>query len=98
MKTIILRRTLLAIALVWFLAYQACAQLKLEGHSVTLQADTITVKEAFKILSMIPLSMKVNKIVIKDGKEWYQTRWLFNRMMKRWAYTEVNGKVKLIRI
>ena len=93
-----IRRTILLIVFVWFLAESACGQLKVEGHSVTLKADTISVKEAFKILNMIPLSMKVNKIVLKDGKEYYQSRWLINRMLRRYAYTEVNGKVKLVRI
>lgn len=75
------------------------AQLTLEGSSITLHADTMTVKEAFKLLNyMVPKSQKINKVVIKDGKEWYQSKWLINRMLKRYAYTERNGKVKLVRI
>lgn len=75
------------------------AQLKVEGRSITLYADTMEVRQAFALLHyMIPKGQKINKIVIKDGKEWYQTRWLVNRMLKRYAYTERDGKIKLVRI
>lgn len=85
--------------LLLLISISSYAQITVEGKSITLQADTMTVKEAFKLLNyMVPANQKVNKIVIKDGKEWYQTAWLINRMMKRRAYTERNGKVKLVRI
>lgn len=85
--------------LVNFMYHSCKAQLTLSGHTITLQADTMEVRQAFKLLNyMVPRGQRVNKIVIKDGKEWYQTRWLVNRMLKRYAYTERNGKVKLVRI
>ncbi len=68
-------------------------------ESITIKADSMEVREAFRILDyMVPKGAWVDRIVIKDGKKWYQTKYLINRMMKRRAYTEVNGKVKLVRI
>lgn len=91
----------IAIFVVWLnvILITCHGQITLDGKSITMQADTMTVKQAFRLLNyMVPANQKINKIVIKDGKEWYQTRYLINRMMKRRAYTEVNGKVKLVRI
>lgn len=77
----------------------AYAQLTLNKDQITLQADTMSVKEAFNLLHyMVPKGQKITKIVIKDGKEWYQSKWLINRMLKNYAYTDRNGKIKLVRI
>lgn len=80
--------------------YNSCqAQITMNKTEIILQADTMSVKQAFKLLNyMVPKGQKITKTVIKDGKEWYQSKWLINRMLKRYAYTEVNGKTKLVRI
>lgn len=81
------------------LSISSFAQITLSKRTVTLQADTMEVREAFRLLNyMVPKGQRINKVVIKDGKEWYQTRYLVNRMLKRYAYTDRNGKIKLVRI
>lgn len=88
------------ITLVFLLiSFSSYAQLKLEKNQITLYADTLEVREAFALLHyMVPKNQRINKVVIKDGKEWYQTKYLVNRLLKRYAYTERNGKIKLVRI
>ena len=74
-------------------------QITLNKDQVILKADTMEVSEAFRLLNyMVPKGQKITKIVYKDGKEYYQSKWLINRMLKRYAYTERNGKIKLVRI
>lgn len=73
------------------------AQLTTDGKSVTLRADTMEVSQAFKLLHyMIPKGQRINKIVLKDGKRYVQTKYLVNRMLKRYAY--IDGSKKLRRI
>lgn len=73
--------------------------LKVEPGQITLQADSMTVREAFALLHyIIPKNQRINKVVYKDGVEYYQSKYLINRMLKRYAYTERKGKIKLVRI
>lgn len=93
-----LGKTTLVITLI-LVSITSYAQLKVEHHKVTLYADTMNVRQAFELLHyMIPKTQKIEKVVIKDGRKYVQSRWLINRMLKRYAYTERNGKVKLVRI
>lgn len=89
-----------AIALIVLLSTAAFAQITLSNRTVTIQADTMEVREAFRLLNyMVPKSQANFTLkVVKDGKEYIQYRYLINRMLKRYAYTERNGKTKLVRI
>lgn len=94
-----LRRIILLILFVWFLTDSACAQFKLDGREISIKADTMTVKEAFDFLRFaLPLDTKYIKIVEKDSVVYWQTNYIVNRLLKRRAYTLVNGKIKLVRI
>lgn len=72
------------------------AQLIVSKKSITIHADTMEVRQAFKLLHyMIPKGQKINKIVVKDGHTYVQTRWMINRMLKRYAYVD-GGKLRRI--
>lgn len=75
------------------------AQLTLKKTEIIFQADTMEVKQAFKLLNyMVTKNQKITKTVIKDGKEYYQSKYLINRLLKNYAYFEKDGKVKLRRL
>lgn len=76
-------------------------QFTLGKHSITITADTMSVKQAFILLEyMIPKGARVCPIVYKDGIKYFRSKYVVNRLFlsKNWAYTERNGKVKLVRI
>jgi len=100
MKTdTVLRRFILAVLFIWFISHSACGQFKLDGREISIKADTMTVKEAFDFLRFaLPLDTRYIKIVEKDSVVYWQTNYIVNRLLKRRAYTVVNGKVKLVRI
>lgn len=90
-----------AIALIVLLSTAAFAQFTLGKHSITITADTMSVKQAFILLEyMIPKGARVCPIVYKDGIKYFRSKYVVNRLFlsKNWAYTERNGKVKLVRI
>jgi hypothetical protein len=81
------------------ITFSASAQFKLDGREITFKADTMTVKQAFDFLRFaLPLDTRYIKIVEKDSVVYWQTNYVINRLLKRRAYTVVNGKVKLVRI
>lgn len=92
-------KTTLVITLI-LLSHFSYSQITLTNRTVTIQADTMGVREAFRLLNyMVPKSQANFTLkVVKDGKEYIQYRYLINRMLKRYAYTERNGKTKLVRI
>ena len=84
---------------IWFLTNDACAQFKMENGKIEINADTMTVRQAFAFMRFaLPMDTKYIMVVKKDSVTYWQTNYVVNRMLKGWAYTKKNRRTKLVRI